>query len=40
MSGAMSQAGSTAVVLQCVVLIVALGLALLASKATKSGWLA
>lgn len=39
MSGAASQAGSTAVVLQCVVLIVALGLVLLASKAKRSGWL-
>lgn len=39
MSAAMSQAGSTAVILQCVVLLVALALAVLASKATRSGWL-
>ncbi|HWG34318.1 MAG TPA: hypothetical protein VN650_09130 [Gemmatimonadaceae bacterium] len=40
MSGAMAQAGSTAVILQCVVLVVALGLAVLASKGTRNGWLA
>ena len=39
MSGAMSQAGSTAIILQCFVLAVALGLVLLTSKATRSGWL-
>ena len=36
---AMSQAGSTAVILQFIVLAVALGLVLLASKATRNGWL-
>lgn len=39
MSGALSPAGSTAVVLQCIVLAIALGLVLLASKATRNGWL-
>lgn len=39
MSGAISQAGSTAVILQCIVLAVAFGLVWLASKATRNGWL-
>jgi hypothetical protein len=38
-NGAMSQAGSTALILQGIVLAVAVGLVLLARKAIKNGWL-
>lgn len=39
LSGSMATAGSTAMIIQSLVLIIALGLVLLASRARRSGWI-